>query len=110
MARATMPLAIHDVKRALTGRELGDKGTCAHDSGSTISIMTESEGLKSVGSFMPDLSNKAVLVTGGTGSFGQHFVRRLLRRNRLRRLVIFSRDELKQPPFPVAQLRRLERS
>ena len=43
-----------------------------------------------------DLSESSILVTGGTGSFGQRLVRKLLRTNRPRRLVIFSRDELKQ--------------
>jgi UDP-N-acetylglucosamine 4,6-dehydratase/5-epimerase len=38
----------------------------------------------------------AVLVTGGTGSFGKRLVRTLLERFELRRLVVFSRDELKQ--------------
>jgi UDP-N-acetylglucosamine 4,6-dehydratase len=40
--------------------------------------------------------NKSVLVTGGTGSFGRHFVRTLLKSGKPRRLVIFSRDEMKQ--------------
>ena len=39
---------------------------------------------------------KSVLITGATGSFGQHFVRMLLTRTTARRVVIFSRDELKQ--------------
>jgi UDP-N-acetylglucosamine 4,6-dehydratase len=39
---------------------------------------------------------KSVLVTGGTGSFGQNFVRTLLRSGKPRRLIIFSRDEMKQ--------------
>jgi UDP-N-acetylglucosamine 4,6-dehydratase/5-epimerase len=38
----------------------------------------------------------AVLVTGGTGSFGNALVGIMLARHRPRRLVIFSRDELKQ--------------
>lgn len=38
---------------------------------------------------------KSVLVTGGTGSFGQRCVKRLLE-SRAKRIVIFSRDELKQ--------------
>ncbi|MFQ5533281.1 MAG: UDP-N-acetylglucosamine 4,6-dehydratase (inverting) [Sphingomonadales bacterium] len=42
------------------------------------------------------MDGKALLVTGGTGSFGKSFIRTLLRRYNLRRLVIFSRDELKQ--------------
>ncbi len=43
-----------------------------------------------------DLSGKSVLVTGGTGSFGQKFVRTVLDRYDPKRLIIFSRDELKQ--------------
>jgi len=43
-----------------------------------------------------DLNDKAVLVTGGTGSFGKHFVQTVIDHYRPRRLVIFSRDELKQ--------------
>ncbi|MFO1188946.1 MAG: UDP-N-acetylglucosamine 4,6-dehydratase (inverting) [Alphaproteobacteria bacterium] len=39
---------------------------------------------------------KAVLVTGGTGSFGRHFVRTLLKVARPKRLIVFSRDEMKQ--------------
>jgi UDP-N-acetylglucosamine 4,6-dehydratase/5-epimerase len=38
----------------------------------------------------------AVLVTGGTGSFGKRFVQRLLETASPRRVVVFSRDELKQ--------------
>ena len=37
-----------------------------------------------------------VLVTGGTGSFGKMFTRVMLREHPLRRLIIYSRDELKQ--------------
>lgn len=43
-----------------------------------------------------DLENRSVLLTGGTGSFGNAFVRRLLSHAPPRRLVIFSRDEQKQ--------------
>jgi UDP-N-acetylglucosamine 4,6-dehydratase len=43
------------------------------------------------------LSSSSVLITGGTGSFGKAFVRRLLTEfPDIRRLVIYSRDELKQ--------------
>jgi len=41
-------------------------------------------------------SQQSVLVTGGTGSFGKKFVEVMLRDHRPERLVIFSRDELKQ--------------
>ena len=43
-----------------------------------------------------DLNGKSVLVTGGTGSFGKHFLKTVLERYKPRRLIIFSRDELKQ--------------
>jgi UDP-N-acetylglucosamine 4,6-dehydratase len=43
------------------------------------------------------LKEKSILITGGTGSFGQAFVRTLLQRHpEIPRLVIYSRDELKQ--------------
>src|ERR1700704_954477 len=52
-----------------------------------------------------DLNDKSVLVTGGTGSFGKHFLKTVVERYRPRRLIIFSRDELKQSEmaqsFPV---------
>ena len=49
------------------------------------------------------LNGRSVLVTGGTGSFGQAFVARALERYRdIRRLVIYSRDELKQ--FEMSQV------
>ena len=48
------------------------------------------------------LNNKSILITGGTGSFGSKFVAIVLQRfPQIRRLVIFSRDELKQ--FEMAQ-------
>ncbi len=43
-----------------------------------------------------DLTGKHVLVTGGTGSFGQAFVRHVLASGAPERLIIFSRDEQKQ--------------
>jgi len=49
------------------------------------------------------LSNKSILITGGTGSFGKAFVKTVLARYPdIKRLVIFSRDELKQ--FEMAQV------
>ncbi len=41
-------------------------------------------------------SESSVLVTGGTGSFGNKFVETMLTKYQPRRLVVFSRDELKQ--------------
>ncbi len=49
-----------------------------------------------------DLNHQSILVTGGTGSFGKQFVHTILERYPLiKRLVIFSRDELKQ--YEMAQ-------
>lgn len=45
---------------------------------------------------LPDLNGRSVLVTGGTGSFGRRFIRTALRDYKLSRLIVFSRDELKQ--------------
>src|SRR4051794_13642683 len=53
-----------------------------------------------------DLNDKAVLVTGGTGSFGKHFVKTMIEHYRPRRVVIFSRDELKQ--YEMQQLFPME--
>jgi len=42
------------------------------------------------------LKNRSLLITGGTGSFGKAFVKHVLERYPdIRRLVVFSRDELK---------------
>jgi UDP-N-acetylglucosamine 4,6-dehydratase/5-epimerase len=45
---------------------------------------------------MADLNGRGILITGGTGSFGQGFVNFVTKRYAPARLVIFSRDELKQ--------------
>ena len=42
------------------------------------------------------LKNSSILITGGTGSFGHSFVRLTLKKFNPKRLVIFSRDEMKQ--------------
>jgi UDP-N-acetylglucosamine 4,6-dehydratase len=45
--------------------------------------------------------DKSILITGGTGSFGRHYVKTLLERYRPKKLIIYSRDELKQ--YEMAQ-------
>jgi UDP-N-acetylglucosamine 4,6-dehydratase len=47
------------------------------------------------------LNNKNILITGGTGSFGKKCTEIIIKRYKPRRLIIFSRDELKQ--FEMAQ-------
>lgn len=49
----------------------------------------------------PHLDGAAVLVTGGTGSFGSAFAKSVLERYSPARLVIFSRDELKQHEMQI---------
>jgi UDP-N-acetylglucosamine 4,6-dehydratase/5-epimerase len=45
---------------------------------------------------MKNLNNNTILITGGTGSFGKHFVRIVLDRYKPKKLIVYSRDELKQ--------------
>ena len=40
--------------------------------------------------------NKTVLITGGTGSFGKAAVKKFLKIKKIKKIIIFSRDELKQ--------------
>lgn len=42
------------------------------------------------------LDGKAILITGGTGSFGKKFLQVALKEHRPKKLIVFSRDELKQ--------------
>lgn len=57
---------------------------------------------------MLDLANKSILITGGTGSFGKKFVEMIYQRYpNLKRLVVYSRDELKQ--YEMAQSYPLSR-
>lgn len=42
------------------------------------------------------LDNQSILVTGGTGSFGRRFISTVLQRYKPKRLIVYSRDELKQ--------------
>ena len=41
-------------------------------------------------------NNKVVLITGGTGSFGRKFVASVLENYKPRKVIVYSRDELKQ--------------
>lgn len=47
------------------------------------------------------LNGKNILITGGTGSFGKQFVRTILKKYKPNKIIIYSRDELKQ--FEMAQ-------
>ncbi|HEY8615223.1 UDP-N-acetylglucosamine 4,6-dehydratase (inverting) [Phenylobacterium sp.] len=57
-----------------------------------------------MGRFAPttlDLDGKVILVTGATGSFGRRFVETVLARSRPRKLIVYSRDELKQSEMQI---------
>ena len=41
-------------------------------------------------------NDKSILITGGTGSFGKKFIKTVLTRYKPRRVIVYSRDELKQ--------------
>ena len=41
-------------------------------------------------------NSKTILITGGTGSFGKEFIKQILKNSKPKKLIIFSRDELKQ--------------
>ena len=41
-------------------------------------------------------NNKSILITGGTGFFGNYFVKYLYKYYKPKRIVVFSRDEAKQ--------------
>lgn len=45
---------------------------------------------------MSVLKNATILVTGGTGSFGQAFIKTVLATEKPKRIIVFSRDEMKQ--------------
>jgi UDP-N-acetylglucosamine 4,6-dehydratase len=48
------------------------------------------------------LNNKSILITGGTGSFGRQFTKTILERYQPKKVIIYSRDELKQ--YEMAQV------
>jgi len=57
-----------------------------------------------LGRFAPtnlDLDGKVILVTGGTGSFGRRFIETVLTGAKPRKLIVYSRDELKQSEMQI---------
>ena len=42
------------------------------------------------------LNNKTILITGGTGSFGRKFIQTILEMYEPKKVIVYSRDELKQ--------------
>lgn len=60
-----------------------------------------------LGEYMDFFKGKTVIVTGGTGSFGKMFVSKLLTGSEVKKVIVFSRDELKQ--FEMAENYRNEK-
>src|SRR5437660_1672804 len=57
---------------------------------------TADAALRKFGGDFRQFDGQSLLVTGGTGSFGSKFVLQALNRSNPERLIVFSRDELKQ--------------
>lgn len=55
-----------------------------------------------------DLDGKVIFVTGGTGSFGRRFIETVLSRFRPRKLIVYSRDELKQHEMQIDLAEKFE--
>lgn len=61
--------------------------------------------MKAAQKYREEIDSKSILVTGGTGSFGKKFISTILTRYRPKKVIVFSRDELKQyemshtPPY-----------
>ncbi len=45
---------------------------------------------------MKNFNNKVILITGGTGSFGKRFISTILQKSKPKKVIVYSRDELKQ--------------
>ena len=43
--------------------------------------------------------NKTILITGGSGSYGKSFIKKIIKLRKFKKIIIFSRDELKQFEF-----------
>lgn len=50
-----------------------------------------------------DWKNKVILITGGTGSFGKKFTKIMLAEKQPKKIIIFSRDELKQHEMQIGE-------
>ena len=55
-----------------------------------------------------DLDGKVILVTGGTGSFGRRFIDTVLTHAKPRKLIVYSRDELKQSEMQMEMRERFD--
>lgn len=49
-------------------------------------------------------NDKSILITGGTGSFGKKFIKILLEKYQPKKIIVYSRDELKQLMHPACAI------
>jgi UDP-N-acetylglucosamine 4,6-dehydratase len=59
-------------------------------------IMVDNTEIRDFLNPAPSLDGTSILVTGGTGSFGRAFVQEILKTYQPKKLIVYSRDELKQ--------------
>ncbi len=87
------PLQIHEMEDST--REIARN--CRRKSSACRRTDAESHASKtSLWTNIMNLDGTSILVTGGTGSFGKQFIKTILRDHSVRRIIVFSRDELKQ--------------
>jgi UDP-N-acetylglucosamine 4,6-dehydratase len=75
---------------------MSSRATAVRRSPEALSITPITPALRDFSRPWLDLNDKSVLVTGGTGSFGKHFLKTVIAQYKPKRLIVFSRDELKQ--------------
>ena len=59
---------------------------------------------------MSEIDDASILITGGTGSLGKALIEYLLSETKVRRIAIYSRDELKQSALRFHLFRSLDKS
>jgi UDP-N-acetylglucosamine 4,6-dehydratase len=85
----------------MSSRATNARNSAVREEAHTASVSPITPALRDFSQPWLDLNDRSVLVTGGTGSFGKHFLKTVIAQYKPRRLIIFSRDELKQ--FEMAQ-------
>jgi len=92
-----VPVGFVGARSAYTGAAIGD---ARHVSDGPE---VYSDGVRAVcEAVLMNWAEQVVLITGGTGSFGRKFVESMLREYHPRKLIVFSRDELKQHEMRIA--------
>ena len=69
---------------------------CENDKESIFNLLETDVCITSLRDEKTNFKNKSILITGATGSFSKSFVKLITEKYPFRRIIIFSRDELKQ--------------